>query len=164
MTFVKGNNFWEYRKKHGRERIFKSAEELLDAANKYFIWVDENPLKKSEIVKYKDYAELMEVPICRPYTKEGLADFLQVSQYRTISDYKNKGNDSSQVITHIENVIYKQKFENAAANLLNANIIARDLGLSDKQEIDQKNTGKIIFQNVSDKFKVDENGNATEIE
>ena len=40
------------------------------------------------------------------------------------------------VITDIETVIRTQKFEGAAADLLNANIIARDLGMTDKQAID----------------------------
>ena len=32
-------------------------------------------------------------------------------------------------------IIYTQKFEGSAAGLLNPNIIARDLGLNDKQEL-----------------------------
>lgn len=39
------------------------------------------------------------------------------------------------VITQAEAVIYEQKFTGAAADLLNPNIIARDLGLADKKEL-----------------------------
>ena len=130
-----GNTYYKYRKKHGRERIFSSADELLEQCNAYFKWCDDNPMFKSEIVKYKDHAELMNVPILRPYTKQGLSDFCQVSQYKTISNYKERGEDFLQVITYVEGVIYNQKFSGAAGNLLNANIIARDLGLSDKQDL-----------------------------
>ncbi|MDC9826565.1 terminase small subunit, partial [Devosia sp. ZB163] len=38
----------------------------------------------------------------------------------------------------VDEIIRAQKFEGAAAGLLNPNIIARDLGLADKQEL----TGK----------------------
>nr|WP_261640834.1 DNA-packaging protein [Erwinia mallotivora] len=36
-----------------------------------------------------------------------------------------------------EQIIYNQKFTGAAADLLNANIIARELGLADKREVQQ---------------------------
>jgi hypothetical protein len=39
------------------------------------------------------------------------------------------------VISAIENVMRTQKFEAAAAGLLNANLISRDLGLADKAQI-----------------------------
>ncbi len=39
------------------------------------------------------------------------------------------------VITRIKETIFTQKFEGASADLLNANIIARDLGLADKKDI-----------------------------
>ena len=43
----------------------------------------------------------------------------------------------------MEEIIRQQKFEGAAANLLNANIIARDLGLADKAEITGRDGGPI---------------------
>ena len=153
--FENQNTYWKFRKKHGRERIFETPEELLNQCIAYFKWCDENPLKKSEIVKYKDYAELMEVPLVRAYTKEGLADFCEVSQYKTISNYKEYSTDFLQVITYVENVIYNQKFTNAAAGLLNSNIIARDLGLSEKSAIEHSGEMKtnhepvkIIFSDI----------------
>jgi len=46
----------------------------------------------------------------------------------------------STVIADIEAVIKSQKFQGAAAGLLNANIIARDLGLADKSDFDHKSS------------------------
>lgn len=43
-----------------------------------------------------------------------------------------------EVTTYVEEIIRTQKFEGAAVGAFNANIIARDLGLSDKKEIDGK--------------------------
>ena len=50
------------------------------------------------------------------------------------------------VIERIEQTVYSQKFEGAAAGLLNANIIARDLGLADRREdkIDVTSGGESI--------------------
>ena len=47
--------------------------------------------------------------------------------------------DFSDIVKEIEDVIYSQKFEGAAADLLNSNIIARELGLSDK--VQNEHTG-----------------------
>jgi len=52
------------------------------------------------------------------------------------------------VTTRAEEVIYNQKFAGAAAGLLNANIIARDLGLSDKKDINSKNTHTHKIENL----------------
>ena len=52
----------------------------------------------------------------------------------TWQDYTEK-DDFSAVTTRIEDIIYEQKFTGAAADLLNPNIIARDLGLADKKEV-----------------------------
>ena len=47
--------------------------------------------------------------------------------------------DFSDIVKEIEDVIYSQKFEGAAADMLNSNIIARELGLSDK--VQNEHTG-----------------------
>jgi hypothetical protein len=38
-------------------------------------------------------------------------------------------------MVRVEDAIFRQKFEGASADLLNANIIARDLGLADKKDL-----------------------------
>jgi hypothetical protein len=150
MGAPEGNQFWKLRSKHGRDKIFESPDHLWEAACEYFDWCEVNPLMESEqakgtakAVKDEETGEtifppnLIEIPKMRAFTWEGLELFLDVSsfrEYKTNPDYK----DFSQVITRIEKVIYTQKFTGAAAGFLNPNIIARDLGLTDK--IDSKNT------------------------
>ena len=60
--------------------------------------------------------------------------FLDIT-HKTFLNYKERGEDFLQVVMKIENIIKSQKFEGAAAELLNPNIIARDLGLSDKKDL-----------------------------
>lgn len=125
-----GNQFWKNRTEHGRKKLFESPEVLWGEACKYFQWCDKNPLNEIDY-KGKD-AEVVEYPRMRAYTWEGLELFLNITSlrdYKTNESYK----DFSQVITRIGKIIYTQKFEGAAAGLLNHNIIARDLGLTDKQ-------------------------------
>ena len=67
-------------------------------------------------------------------TIDGLSRFLHIN-YNTWLLYK-KREDFIEVTRDIESVIYEQKFTGASADLLNSNIIARDLGLIDKTKTD----------------------------
>lgn len=133
MPAPKGNQYWRLRSKDGRDKIYSSPEDLFKAANDYFQWVEENPLQEEQIIKYKDHYEKATVSKMRPYTLSGLCNFLDISEdcFRTYE----KNEDFIAVTTRIRQIIYNQKFEGSAAGFLNPNIIARDLGLSDKKDI-----------------------------
>lgn len=70
----------------------------------------------------------------RAMTIDGLCQFLDVTM-STWSEWRSSRPDLSEVMMRAESIIRRQKFEGASANILNANIIARDLGLADKQEL-----------------------------
>jgi len=150
MAAPKGNKFWKFRTKHGANKIFSDPVVLWDECIKYFEWCEDNPLMASEVVKYQGEATLKDVPKMRAMTITGLCFYLKVS-FDTWQNYK-KDKDLLDVIREAEQVIYDQKFSGAAADLLNANIIARDLGLSDKQEhkIDGKGVQPIINVTTGD--------------
>ncbi len=160
MGAPKKNQFWKLRSKHGRKKIFSSPKILWEEACKYFEWCDDNPLieveqaRRSAPIKIeKKEAKdkntgLIELPLMRSYTWEGLELFLDIDslrEYKTNESYK----DFSQVITRIGKIIYTQKFTGAASGLLNPNIIARDLGLSDRHELTGRD-GEALFNNISD--------------
>ena len=148
MPAPKGNRFWEMRSSHGRDPIFKTPEELWSAAVEYFDWVVANPLYASETVKFQGKATLTEVPKMRAMTVAGLCLFLGISQ-QAWSEYKQR-KGFGEVTSRIDDVIRTQKFAGAAADLLNANIIARDLGLADKSELTGKNGGPIETKSTDD--------------
>jgi hypothetical protein len=52
-------------------------------------------------------------------------------------------------IERAESVIYTQKFTGAAANLLNANLVARELGLADKTELQGKDGGALLVEDIT---------------
>ena len=136
MAAPVGNSFWKARSSHGRKPIFSSADQLWDACVEYFVWVEENPLKESQAFAYQGEVKVSEIPKMRAMTLAGLCIFLDINR-STWDEYRVK-DDFSEVSTRVDEVIRAQKFEGAAAGLLNASIIARDLGLSDKSEL----TGK----------------------
>ena len=143
MGAPKGNQFWKARSSHGRRPIFSSPEELWQACEEYFQWVEDNPLYESRAFAYQGEVTQEAVPKMRAMTIEGLSLFLDIG-FSTWDDYRHR-DDFSEVTTRAEKVIYSQKFAGAAADLLNANIIARDLGLKEKSEV----TGTTTVVNVS---------------
>ena len=132
MAAPTGNKFWLQRSSHGRKPVFATPEDMWKAACEYFEWIYNNPLYERKVFNYQGEIVSTDVPKMRAMTEAGLCFFLDIGT-STLHDYKNK-EDFSDVISKIEQVIFTQKFEGAAADQLNANIIARELGLADKKE------------------------------
>lgn len=139
MPFESGNQFWKARAKHGRDKIFESHVVLKEACEEYFQWVEDNPLWEGKPFAYQGDVQIKEVPKMRAMTLAGLCLFLDINE-NTWRLYKDR-NDFIEVTTQAEMIIYQQKFSGAAAELLNPNIIARDLGLSDK--VDNTHSGHV---------------------
>ena len=132
MAAPAGNRFWEARSSHGRAPIFASPEELWSACLEYFEWVESNPLYEARPFAYQGVVVQEPVAKMRAMTIMGLCNFLDISVdawalYRGREDFIG-------VVSRAEQIMRQQKFEGASADLLNPNIIARDLGLADKQE------------------------------
>lgn len=136
MPAPKGNKFWELRSEHGRDKLFSSPELLWQAACEYFQWCDDNPWEKVETMVKSSGIDVKTIPTERPYTIEGFCLYCEASRHWWNEFKKAKHKDFLEVTTRIDEIIYKQKFEGAAVGAFNANIIARDLGLSEKKEID----------------------------
>jgi hypothetical protein len=138
-----GNKFWEQRSSHGRSPIFKDAKQLWEAACEYFQWVEENPLWEDKPVHYQGVMINNNVAKMRAMTLEGLYLYLDISK-QTWYDYKER-KDFIDITSKIEDVIRSQKFAGAAADLLNANIIARDLGLKDESKREVTGGYKLVL-------------------
>jgi hypothetical protein len=134
MAAPKGNQFWRQRTKHGRDKLFESPDVLWEACTEYFDFVEDNPIMSAKPFSYEGHAWNHNVPMMRAMTIDGLCIFLDIS-YETWTQYR-KDKDFSDVITRAEQIIREQKFTGAAAGLLNANIISRDLGLKDQSTSD----------------------------
>lgn len=132
--FTTGNRWWEARSSHGANPKFETADDLKDACLQYFDWNEANPLFKDQLVTFQGSASHEPVAQMRAMTIGALCMFIDIGQ-DTWSEWRKSRSDLSAVIAWAESVIYRQKFEGASADLLNANIIARDLGLADKKEL-----------------------------
>lgn len=144
--FLPGNSFWKARSSHGRSPVFPSPDGLWDACVEYFEWVEANPLFEDRLVTFQGTATHEPVAKMRAMTIGGLCIFLDISvdawrQYRERPDFIS-------VATRVEETIRAQKFQGAAADLLNANIIARDLGLADRAEHTGKDGGPIRHEAI----------------
>jgi hypothetical protein len=143
-----GNRFWEARSSHGRKPIFASPEDLWTACQEYFAWVEDNPLWEDKVTSYQGENKHEPLAKMRAMTLDGLWIFLDIGR-QTWYDYAAR-EGFTEVTTRVDSVIRSQKFAGAAADLLNANIIARDLGLADKSELSGKDGGAIEVADVSE--------------
>lgn len=130
--FAPGNRFWEARSSAGPKPKFKTPEALWEACCEYFKWNEDNPLYETKGFAFQGVVTKETFPKMRAMTIGGLCLFLDIDR-TTWDDWKKNRSDLSHIITRAEAIIFKQKLEGASADLLNANIIARELGLSDKQ-------------------------------
>lgn len=156
MAAPKGNKYYLLADNPGRPLIFNSPDELWEKTLEYFVWVDENP-----IITY-DYkggaATKCKYENQRPYTKSGLCVFLNISD-DTFENYKKREGFLG-IITYIEEIIRTQKFEGATVGIFNHNIIARDLGLVDKRENDNKGNITVTgFNYISPENETDNKAN-----
>ena len=145
MGAPRNNEFWKLRSKHGRDKLFETPDLLWQAACEYFEWCENNPLYEMRGFAYQGVVTKEKFPKMRAMTLSQLCFFLHCSEsyFRTFKSLKAglKDNELTQidkdfltVIHEVETIIYNQKFQGAAAELLNPNIIARDLGLSEKTD------------------------------
>lgn len=134
MAAPKGNRFWEARSSHGRNPKFESPEVLWAACCEYFEWVEANPLYEVKAFAFQGVITQESLPKLRAMTISGLCIFLDITRqtwgtFRAMEGF-------SDITTRAEEIIYDQKFSGAAADLLNANIIARDLGLKEQSQVE----------------------------
>ncbi|HGJ5865578.1 DNA-packaging protein (plasmid) [Arsenophonus nasoniae] len=134
MAAPKGNRFWEARSSHGRKPVFENPEQLWQACCEYFEWIENNPLKEEKVFSYQGEITHTNISKMRAMTIMGLCLFLDIDRTTWLA-YKAKEGFSI-ITTRTEEVIYDQKFSGAAADLLNANIIARDLGLKEQSQVE----------------------------
>lgn len=129
----------------GRPRVFNSPEEFWNAAVEYFDWAEANKLQEAKLVSFQGSSTIEKLPKVRAFTLTGLCNFLGISG-RCWRDYRDRP-ETAHVAALIEQVIYQQKFEAAAADMLNVNIIARDLGLAERSELTGKDGQPLIPEN-----------------
>ncbi len=141
MAAEKGSKYWQRRKKHGKPKNIETPNKLWELACDYFQWTDDNPLLEVKGFAFQGKVTKEDFPKMKAYTWDGFEDYLYEKDIISkLDDYKanreERYNDYVDIIRRIGKIIRNQKFQGAAAELLNPNIIARDLGLTDKQNVE----------------------------
>jgi hypothetical protein len=130
------NQFWKLRSKQSRDKIFSDPSELWLQACEYFNYCDKQPLKAQRVF---GTGKRMTENKMRAYTLSGLCFFLKCDE-QTLRNYGNKPEygEFHEVVKWINQVCFTQKFQGAAAGLLDSRIISRDLGLRDANDLNIK--------------------------
>lgn len=146
MAAPKGNQFWRARSTHGKKPKFETPKILWEACVEYFEWVEANPLWESKLFPYQGDVTRAAMPKMRAMTLLGLCNFLDIT-FQNWTEYRSR-EGYSDICSRVDAIVRQQKFEGAAAELLNPSIIARDLGLADKKEMTGEDGGALVVQIV----------------
>lgn len=141
MAAKKGNTYWRLAKGFavGTEKKY-TPEDLLTKAIEYFEWVEKTPLKEQKAFGNGTIVNLNKM---RAMTIKGFCLHANISP-NTFESYC-KDEAYLRITSYIKDVIYTQKFEGAAAGLLETNIIAREIGLKEKVETENQTTIRASF-------------------
>jgi hypothetical protein len=134
--FQAGNRFWAARaSSSGPAPKFADADALWKACVTYFDWVAENPLYEDRLVTYRGIARHVPVAKMRPMRKGDLLRFIDVA-HTTWAAWKRDRADLALTIEHAESVVWCWNFDGAAANLIDANLVIRQLGLGREKALE----------------------------
>lgn len=130
--FLPGNTFWRRRSTCGPAPRFETPEALRQACVEYFEDVVANPLEEEQLFNSGGRVLRATSAKMRPMTIQGMCIFIGISR-KNWADYRARA-EYQDVCEWVQNVIFVQKYEGAAAGFFNQAIIARELGLVDKHE------------------------------
>lgn len=147
MAAPKGNNYWQFRNKHGRDFKY-DPESFWNEAVKYFEWMQNNTWKNKEPIKSGDKAgTTMDVPTQIPMSIETFCLFADIDDNTFFRYEKEKGyEDFWDVTMRIRKIIESQQFEGATVGAFNPSIIARKLGLS--ENVNNNLSGAISVEQI----------------
>lgn len=118
MSAPQGNQFWMLRSSHGANPKFETPELLWEACQEYFASRDDMTWNKQKL----------------PFTVVSLCMFLDISN-ETWTKWRDKDHDLSEIVKKVDEIIKEQKLTGAMVGAYNSSIIARDIGLADKQDV-----------------------------
>lgn len=164
-TFPKGNEFWKQALNAygglGPVPKYDNPDDLLADCAGYFADITDNPLleekvfNSTEIVTDEDGNKttrpvtVHHSPKMRPMTVVGLCNYIGIGT-NTWYGWRRDRADLKEAINLVEQIIWQQKFEGAAAGFLNHAIIARDLGLADTTQLTGPDGGAVVVEQLTD--------------
>lgn len=130
---VKALNFKElYNKTYGdivtlNNRHKYTPEQVFDMAIRYFTWAEENHIQAAETASFQGDVYESRVYKPRVFTVNGFSLYLGVTEAAVSKWRKEPG--FCDVMEFVDKVIYEQKFQLAANNMINAGFIGKEIGV-----------------------------------
>lgn len=128
-----------WKRAQGRPPAFETPEDLWKSCIQYFRWVESHPLVEEKANVFRGLITRYEVTKMRAMTLSAMCLYIGITR-ETWTQYRKK-DGFSDICTRVDEIIKSQKFEGAAAEMLNPAIIARDLGLAEKRQITDDTLG-----------------------
>lgn len=132
----------------GGEYQFKSADELMLAAQKYFDWCDTHPIRATRTVRNAGgEMETRDEQLPRCYTFEGLCDHINICDWWNFVAANKERKGFEYVIARIRNKIRRNQIEGGMAGVYKENLTARLNGIADnlQQVAPPPSTIEVIF-------------------
>lgn len=120
----------------GRPKVYECETELYEKCLKYFERLKKSPVKIKRKTREKGKTVFFWDEFPRAPTLSGLCEFIGVHE-NTWRKYE-KDPQFMWVTTRVRAWMYDEKFQGAAVNIYNANIIAQELGLKSRVEHSQE--------------------------
>ena len=134
-------------------RGVKTPEELWAVATAYFRFCVARDIHTMEYrsvsIGQNSGSEIEEIekPNPRPFTYAGFHVYSGLSR-AALDEIAERSDEYAFVVSRIGAVMHAQKFEFATAGAMNANLIARDLGLSEKTDHRSNVTMKVTVEEI----------------
>ena len=119
--------------------IYKTHEELIAMILGYFRYIEDSPLEEDSVFAYQGRTFHDRRAKMRAPTTAGLCAWLCISR-ETWTQWRggSRRPEFQPVVEWVDQMMYDIKYTGASAGLLNPMIVARDLGLAEKQEVNAK--------------------------
>lgn len=159
---VRIGNFKElYNKKYGdianlNHRHPMTPETVFNLAVKYFSWAESQAIKAIETASYQGVVTENLVHKPRIFTLNGFCLYCGVTASSIQSWRASPG--FSEVMAFVDSVIHEQKYQLAAANIINAGFVGKEIGIDKPAEVNvssvvnDKQTVEDAVRSVLDKI------------
>lgn len=110
-----------------------TPEQVFDMAVKYFEWAESNAIKSAETSSFQGRTYQDEVKKPRVFTWAGLKLFCGWSEGAITKWRKEPG--YCDVMAFVDTVIHEQKYQLAANGIINAGMVAKELGIDKPAQV-----------------------------
>lgn len=137
-----------------KHKYIETPEKMWELFEEYVKHERDNPMTKREYVGREGTP--VDTPLETPITFEGFECFLADKKViNDLGDYSKNDDerytDYAPIITRIRKNCFVHNFRGASVGLFNANLIARKLGLTEKQEIKSDQPTEMVITVVKGK-------------